>query len=354
MNNNEIKEKKPFPVIKTIVVTFLVALTVLVIIFQPQVTGPLSIFYTKSFNNAVIDYAWEHIPAFAKTVVLFTICWVLLIGVGWLAKHPFAKNNKSKTVHSIFMSFIRWLIAIAGILIALSIWGVDTTTLVAGLGIMTLIIGLGAQSLVADILAGFFIVFEEEFEVGDIITIDGWRGVVQEVGMRSTKLIDAGGNIKIIRNSNIGSLINQTKEYSVAKCTMSIEYDENVERVELVFKNNIERIQKAIPAIKEGPYYKGVSELGSSSVNLLFVAKCKEDDIYQVQRDMNRELFLIFNENNINIPFNQVTISQRKETKPNKKESASSKQTESKQAKEFVDEQKEASKDIKDNANQLV
>ena len=349
--NKEIKEKKPFPVVKTIVVTFLVALTVLVIIFQPQVTGPLSIFYTKSFSNAVIDYAWEHIPAFIKTVVLFTICWVLLIGVGWLAKHPLAKDNKSKTVHSIFMSFIRWLIAIVGILIALSIWGVDTTTLVAGLGIMTLIIGLGAQSLVADILAGFFIVFEEEFEVGDIITIDGWRGVVQEVGMRSTKLIDAGGNLKIIRNSNIGSLINQTKEYSVAKCTMSIEYDENVERVELVFKNNIERIQKAIPAIKEGPYYKGVSELGSSSVNLLFVAKCKEDDIYQVQRDMNRELFLIFNENHINIPFNQVTISQRKENKPDK---SGTKKTDSKQAKEFVEEQKEASKDIKDNANQLV
>ena len=59
----------------------------------------------------------------------------------------------------------------------------------------------------------------------------------------------------------------------------------------------------------EDPLYKGVSELGSSSVNLLFIAKCKESDIFQVQRDLNRELYLIFNENNINIPFNQMTIS---------------------------------------------
>ena len=86
-----------------------------------------------------------------------------------------------------------------------------------GAGVLALIIGLGSQSLVADILAGIFIVFEGEFQVGDIVIIDGWRGEVKEIGIRTTKLVDVGGNIKIVNNSEIKTIINQTQELSLAK-----------------------------------------------------------------------------------------------------------------------------------------
>lgn len=224
----------------------------------------------------------------------------------------------------------------------LGAFGVDTTTLIASAGILALVVGLGAHSLISDVIAGLFIVVEGEYQVGDIVIIDDWRGTVKEIGIRTTKIEDAGGNIKIINNSEIKAIINQTKALSVAKATMSIEYGESIPRVEIILRDNLDAIRAAIPEIVEGPYYKGVNALSASSVDLLLVAKCKEEDIYTVQRAMNRELKLLFDKNNVNIPFPQIVLNQPVETsgKTTKKmESA---------ADEFVGEQAAMSKHIEE------
>ena len=287
----------------------MLAFTIAIMVFQDYITGPNSIFFTFAIPNAVVNYLWNKIPAAIKSFQITTICaWIIYL-MYFLVSKSFSKSNKTRTILALTKSIVKWVVIIVNILLVLSAFGVDTSTLLASAGILALVIGLGAQSLVADIIAGFFIVFEAEYEVGDIITVDGFRGTVSDIGIRVTKIMDAGGNVKIINNSDIKNIINQTSELSYAKCTMSIEYSESLKRVEEVFKNNVPRIKKNVKGMVEDPLYKGVSELGSSSVNLLFIAKCKESDIFQVQRDLNRELYLIFNENNINIPFNQMTIS---------------------------------------------
>ena len=80
------------------------------------------------------------------------------------------------------------MIVIIAAFAILSTWGVNTSTLLASAGVLTLVIGLGAQSLVADVVAGLFIVIEGEYLVGDIVVIDGWRGTVKEIGIRTTKV----------------------------------------------------------------------------------------------------------------------------------------------------------------------
>ena len=147
-----------------------------------------------------------------------------------------------------------------------------------------------------------------------------------------------------MNNSDIRSIVNQTQELSVAKCYVSIGYEARIENVEAVIADNMDKLKEKIPAIIEGPFYKGVSELGESAVNLLFVAKCKEADIYQVQRDLNREIKIIFDDNNINIPFNQIVVHMGEEDKP--KEIVSKKIIE--KAQEFTEEQKDLSKNIDD------
>ena len=222
-------------------------------------------------------------------------------------------------------------------------WGADTTMMLASAGVLALIIGLGSQALVQDILAGIFIVFEGDFQVGDIVIIDGWRGEVKSIGIRTTKLVDAGGNIKIMNNADIRSIVNQTQELSVAKCYVGVSYGDRIEAIEKVIADNLDAIKEKIPAIVEGPYYKGVSELADSAVVLLFVAKCKENDIYQVQRDLNREIKIVFDDNNVNIPFPQVTVSYDEggdSNKINNKVKVA--------AEQFVEEQKDLSKDIDD------
>ena len=112
-----------------------------------------------------------------------------------------------------------------------------------------------------------------------------------------------------------------------------------------MIKNNIDRIRTAIPEIVDGPYYKGVDSLGESSVNLLFIATVKEADYYVVQRALNREIKMIFDENNVCIPFPQVTINDP--GKINNKATAK----EHKKANEFATQQRTVSKKMEDTNN---
>ncbi|MBQ7642352.1 MAG: mechanosensitive ion channel family protein, partial [Clostridia bacterium] len=202
-------------------------------------------------------------------------------------------------------------------------------------------VGLGAQPLIADIIAGLFIVFEKVFDVGDIIVVDGFRGTVKEIGVRTTQIVDTGGNVKIINNADLKTVINMTNQLSLAVCDIGIEYGESLERVEAILKENLPAIKEAIPDIKEGPFYKGVAELADSSVVIRFAAQCEEGSRYQVERDMNRQFKLLFDRNGINIPFPQIVLNHPVEFKD-------ATTHEQKQAGKFVEEQKELSKGIAD------
>lgn len=320
------------------------ACTVVAYVFSDYLFGEGSVFDRTVSSFEIVNLLYRAIPKVIKSVQVVSIALVVAIVVRIIMRKGFAKTNRGITIVKLLESFIRWVIAIVTVLALLSAWGVDTTTLLASAGILTLVIGLGAQSLVADIVAGMFIVFEGEYQVGDIVIINGWRGTVTEIGIRTTKIVDVGGNINIVNNSQISTVVNQTQNISVAKCYISIEYGESIPRVEAIVKANFDRIKKNIPGIIEGPFYKGVDALASSSVDLLFTAKCREDDLYQVQRDFNRELKLIFDENGINIPFPQIVLNRPSEPHPEATEQ------EKAIAEEFVEEQKIASKgvDVKD------
>ena len=325
-----------------IALSILGAITIAIFVLAGYIYGEDSVFNRTISSNVFISTCYNKIPALLKTIQIITIAWALSVAIRWLLERMLAKSSRGVTIVKLINSFIKYLIVIIAFLMVLGAWGVDTRTLLASAGILSLVIGLGAQSLIADIIAGMFIVFEGEFQVGDIVIIDGWRGTVDEIGIRTTKVIDWQGNIKIINNSEISTIINQSKELSVTTCVIAIDYRESIPRVELVIKNNIERIRAAIPEIVDGPYYKGVDSLGDSSVNLLFIATVKESDYYVVQRALNREIKLIFDENNISIPFPQVTI--------NSPEEFGEKATvhEEKQARDFAKKQSHAAKNYED------
>jgi len=312
-------------------------------IFNEEIFGPTSVFKDIVSDNSALQYLYgTAIPALIRTVEIVVIALALNILLGLFAKIKFS-SNKVVTIEKLLLNLLKWAVGIGAFFFILGAWGADTTMMLASAGVLTLIIGLGSQALVADILAGIFIVFEGDFQVGDIVIIDGWRGEVQAIGIRTTKLVDAGGNIKIVNNSDIRSIVNQTKDLSVAKCYVGVSYGDRIENIEKVIADNLDGIKSKIPAIVEGPFYKGVAELADSAVVLLFVAKCKENDIYQVQRDLNREIKIVFDDNNVNIPFPQITVSYDEGSDNNKV----TKQTK-KEAENFVEEQKDLSKDIDD------
>ena len=274
---------------------------------------------------------------------------VFLLSLSFVVRFVLKKSavflKKGKAIVALVCSFIKYLAVLVLIFVVLKAWGVDTATLLAGAGILSLIVGLGAQPLIEDIIAGLFIVFEELFDVGDIIVVDGFRGTVKEIGIRTTQIEDAGGDIKVVNNSDIRTLVNMTSQLSLAICEVDIEYGESLERVEVVIKNNLEAIKAAIPDISEGPYYMGVSALGASGVRLRFSAKCVESQKFQVERDLNRQIKLLFDRNDINIPFTQVVLHEaQRYDKANVGEHA--------EAKAFVEEQRALSRGIGDEETQ--
>ena len=254
--------------------------------------------------------------------------------------------KKGKAIVDITASLIKYVAVLVLLFFVLQAFGVDTTTILAGIGILGLVVGLGAQPLIADILAGLFIVFEGVFDVGDIIVYNGFRGTVKEIGIRTTQIVDTSGNIKIVNNANLKDVVNMTNQLSLAVCDMSIEYGESLERVEAILKANLDKIKAEIPDIKDGPYYKGVAQLADSAVVIRFAAYCDEGVRYQVERDMNRQFKLLFDRNNINIPFPQIVLNQPISFETTTKE-------QQKAAQSFVAEQRESSRGMAEDDNNV-
>jgi small conductance mechanosensitive channel len=244
------------------------------------------------------------IKSLVYIVFIYALCRVLRM----VFASKMEKDSRRKTLFSLLDGFVKYGCAIAIIILILKAFGVDTAALVASVGVLTLIVGLGAQPLIADIIAGIFIIFEDEYHAGEIVTINDFRGTVMEIGIRSTRLIDAAGNIKIINNSSIGDVINLSREVSLAVVDCDFPYDVPLEKVENMLKANFDKIAKNIPAIKEGPYYKGVCMYKDSNVTIKIVAKCNEEDRFQVERDLNREYRRIIKENGIDISYPQVVL----------------------------------------------
>lgn len=218
-----------------------------------------------------------------------------------LLKFILHRAGKSDAVINLFNSIIKYTAWIILILYVLTQFGVDTATLLASAGILTLVIGLAAQGMIEDVLAGLFIIFSGEFDIGDIVVIDGFRGNITSIGLRTTKLMDAGGDIKIINNSGISEVINMTSELSVAVVNFCIDSDVSLEDAEGILEESRERICEMIPEIKEGPEYRGVSDFGEEAMELEVIARCAENDKFQVARSLRRALALIFAEHEIMI-----------------------------------------------------
>ncbi|MDO4549053.1 MAG: mechanosensitive ion channel [Clostridia bacterium] len=265
----------------------------------------------------ILDGRWDKTPdIFSFTYIIIIVTRIFVYT--WIARRVIVFLTKtfgarSETIGRLVDNFIKYVALIAVLFYALVIFGIDTTALMTSAGILTLIVGLGAQSLISDILAGIFIVFEGEFRVGDIVTIDGWSGTVMEIGIRTTKIASRGQDIKILNNSSISGVVNMTKQYSYASVTVGIDYGESLERVEGILAQELPDIKKRLPAIIDGPFYKGVSQLADSSVNITVVAQCRENDRAQLARDLNREIKLMFDRRGINIPFPQVVVNRPRE-----------------------------------------
>ena len=230
----------------------------------------------------------------------------------FLLSLPNPKNNRIRTMISLAKNVLRYAVILAAICVALTIFNVDIVTILAGLGILALIIGFGAESLIADIVTGMFILIDNQYNIGDIIEVDGFRGTVTEINVRSTVLTDVGGNIKIINNSDMKNVLNRSDNASISVSDFPIPYETDLEALE---KNIPALLQKIFennqPLMLREPKYLGVNKLDDSAVALRFTVEVKEGDIFTGTRALNHDLFIEMRKLGVEVPFPQIDVHQK-------------------------------------------
>ena len=250
---------------------------------------------------------WPHplVKVLAMALLVLAAADVIAIILGSLQ----IKSHRGKTVCTLLRSLTRYAAAIVILCWGLSILGVDVTTIVASVGIVALIIGFGAESLIADVVTGFFMLFENQYNVGDIVEVNGFRGTVREIGIRTTSIADTGDNIKIINNSDMKNLLNRSDKTSRTVTDIGIPYETDLEKLEAELPALMERLYEDNKDLfLEPPVYLGVQELSDSAVKLRFVASVSENNIFSANRALNRGLFLGFRKLGVECPFTQIDI----------------------------------------------
>ena len=204
------------------IIISILLIAVAVVVFSPSLQGFLpeniktgiNAFIDEHFaENALAGITFAEIgAAILSLVITFAVANLVKFAIGSLK----FKKHRSETLRQLLEKLLYYIVYICGAIVALSCLGVDTAAIFVSAGVLAIIVGFGAQSLIEDVITGLFIILEGEIAVGDIITIDGFRGEVKSVGLRTISIIDLGGNIRIINNSEIGSLVNLSDVTSVA------------------------------------------------------------------------------------------------------------------------------------------
>ena len=217
-------------------------------------------------------------------------------------------DTKGETIFKLVRSFLNYAMFIGAVCVSLSFLGVDTTTLLASIGLLSLAISLGAKDIVADILAGLSIVFERNYYVGDIVRIGDFKGKVEEIGVRSTKVTGGSNEVKIISNHEIGSIINYSKQTSVCSVKLNLPVTVSIEEIQKLFDEELPKVKEMNPYIVKGPNFDGIQELVDDRMIISISVEGPEEQIGSIQLDLNRVLQSMVNRGLLEHPKTNVTI----------------------------------------------
>ena len=219
------------------------------------------------------------------------------------------KSHRARSIISLTSSLMKYLAFIVILCWGLTIIGVNITTIIASIGILALIVGFSAESLIADVVTGTFMLLENQYNVGDIVEINGFRGIVTSIGIRTTCITDSGDIVKIINNSEMKNILNRSDNSSRAVGDISIPYETDLTALEKKLPALMQEIYDRNSATLNGlPVYLGVQALEASGILLRFIVEVDEKNIFSAGRLLNRELLLGFKKLGIECPYTRLDV----------------------------------------------
>ncbi|MBN1299371.1 MAG: mechanosensitive ion channel family protein [Actinobacteria bacterium] len=228
-------------------------------------------------------------------------------------------RKKTFTFNSVLSNLIIVLSVFIGALVIADQLGISILPIITGAGVLGIIIGLGAQSLIKDLINGSFILFEQWYQVNDIVTVENVTGVVERFSLRTTVIRDLEGVLHFIPNSEIRILSNSTQEWARAVVDIGVHYSENTDRVVKILNEVFSELmqdRRYKNLILEKPEVLGdggVSELADSAVIFKIVCKVKPPNQWTIERQMRKRIKDKFDSEGVEIPFPCLNLYQRKE-----------------------------------------
>ena len=201
--------------------------------------------------------------------------------------HLKINNNRANTIVSTLKKVIKYILIFIGIIMSLELFNINTASILATAGIGGLAIGFGAQSLVKDIITGFFILLEDQYSVGDYVQISDMYGIVEELGLRVTKIRAFSGDLHIIPNGSIDIVTNSSRGEMRALVVVSISNEEDIESAISVLTKAME-VFKDNEAIVDGPSVLGVSNIGEYNIDINIWAKTKSMEQWGIERQIRK------------------------------------------------------------------
>ena len=220
------------------------------------------------------------------------------------------KDKRKDTIISLCKNIFKYIVMIFVVLGILNVYGVDTTSIIASLGIFAAVIGLAFQDILKDLLAGIAIIFDNKYAVGDTVEINGFKGVVTSLGLRTTKIKAFSGEVKCIGNASFNEVTNYNLADSDLFIKLSVAYDTDIDKLEMVLNDMKKDIIKVDNVIDMS--LLGVDELSDSSIIYLIDVTCKATYGAGIKREVLKMVKKRFDKEGINIPYTTVDVNIRK------------------------------------------
>src|SRR5438034_2544293 len=215
---------------------------------------------------------------------------------------PGLRAQQVRTVASVITSVGVFIVLFGAILQALPLFNLDLRPLLASAGIAGLAIGFGAQTLVKDFINGFFILLENQYDIGDMVRIAGVKGTVERMSLRQTVLRDEDGTLHIVPNSNIQIVSNTTRDWSQFALRVTVAYSEPSDRVVKLLKEVAEEVrheEEYAEDIVSDIQVPGIDRVGPGEAEYLMLIKTRPNKQYGVSRELRRRIKECFEKNNV-------------------------------------------------------
>ena len=221
-------------------------------------------------------------------------------------------QQRANTIRIVILNVIKYSVVVIIILAILANFGVNVKSIVAGLGITTAILGLAFQDLAKDLIAGISIITENQFEVGDIVEYDGFMGEVVFLGLKTTRIKDYRGAVKIIANHKLDTIINYSLNNYLAIIDLRISYSENPDKVTRALEEIKQELKGKIPNATGEIQVWGLDDFEDSNMRYRVVVETKSQEHYEAQRILRSEFKKRLDERNIKVTCQQIEVTHGK------------------------------------------